>query len=291
MPWMPLTATCLAPAASAIVREFGRSIILRFGRVAVCLLPTLAAAQTTTLTALERDHEARGWEAVGRLDTGDGFCSATLIAPDLVLSAAHCVYDRAGRPLAPDRITFRAGLRNGLAAATRGISLVAAHPGFSPHGDFSARNIAHDLALLELDTPIPSHEIDPFALHDEAVRSGPVSVVSYGEGRADLQSRQRECHLLQRQGDVLLFDCDVTFGSSGAPVFSHLNGRGRILSVISGRASLEDGRQISVGPHLPELVASLKRDLRQGTSRPAADIRRLRVGEAGASGAKFVRAN
>ena len=85
------------------------------------------AADPTALTALDRDYEARGWEAVGRLDTGDGFCSATLIAPDLVLSAAHCLFDRAGQSLAPEAITFHAGLRNGTAVATRGIARLAAH--------------------------------------------------------------------------------------------------------------------------------------------------------------------
>lgn len=253
------------------------------------LVPGLAAAQSTALTALDRDDAARGWEAVGRLDTGDGFCSATLIAPELVLSAAHCVFDADGRSLAPEAITFRAGLRNGTAAATRQVARLAAHPGFTPGGALTAQNIAHDLALLELAAPVPSHEIAPFALHGEAVRAGPVSTVSYGQGRAELPSRQRQCRLLDRQGGVLMFDCDVTFGSSGAPVFSHLNGRGRILSVISGMARLSDGRQVSVGPHLPSLLADLKRDLRSRAQPPAAQIRRLQVGQNGAAGAKFVR--
>ncbi len=253
------------------------------------LLPGLAGAQPAVLTALDRDYQARGWEAVGRLDTGIGFCSATLIAPDLVLSAAHCVYGRNGDLLSPKSITFRAGLRHGDASATRGVARLVAHPGFVPNGAFDIGNISHDLALLELDAPIPSHDIDPFALHGEAVQPGPVSVVSYGRGRAEVQSRQRECQLLERQRNVLLLDCDVTFGSSGAPVFSHLNGRGRILSVVSGMARLANGRQVSVGPHLPPLVAELKRDLRSQARGPEARIRRLGVGEGGAAGAKFLR--
>lgn len=256
----------------------------------VAVLPVLAGAQSTGLKALGRDYEARGWEAVGRLDMkGGGFCSATLIAPDLVLSAAHCVYDRSGKLRSADRIKFNAGLRNGQAAATRLVAQVAAHPGFNPREPLTPRNLAHDLALLRLKTPIPTSEIDPFVLHGERVSPGQVSVVSYGRGRESLQSRQRACGLLRRQDNVLLFDCDVTFGSSGAPVFSHLNGRGRILSVISGGGVTYQGKKISLGPHLPPLVETLKRDLRAGTSGPSAEIKRIRVGQRPATGAKFIR--
>jgi len=116
--------------------------------MAIALLPGLAVAQSSALYALDRDDEARGWEAVGRLDTGDGFCSATLIAPDLVLSAAHCLHDGAGRLLAPEGITFRAGFRHGRAAATRAIARFVAHPGYSPDRGFGVANISHDVALL-----------------------------------------------------------------------------------------------------------------------------------------------
>ena len=34
----------------------------------------------------------RPFTAVGRLETGNGFCTATLITSDLVLTAAHCLF-------------------------------------------------------------------------------------------------------------------------------------------------------------------------------------------------------
>ncbi|MGB7242579.1 MAG: trypsin-like serine protease [Sulfitobacter sp.] len=55
-------------------------------------------AQNTNLTRLGDKNRALGWEAVGRLDTKNGgFCTGTLIAPDLVLTAAHCVMTAAKR--------------------------------------------------------------------------------------------------------------------------------------------------------------------------------------------------
>ncbi|THH36188.1 trypsin-like serine protease [Aliishimia ponticola] len=255
------------------------------------LIPGLASAETSKLRSLDRDYQAQGWEAVGRLDMQNGgFCSGTLIAPDLVLSAAHCVYDRANQLRKPEQMTFNAGLRNGTAAATRPVAKIAAHPDYDPNATMTLQNVRHDLALLQLAEPIPTHEIDPFVLHGEAVRNGQVSVVSYGRGREDIQSRQNACNLLDRHQNVLMFDCDVTFGSSGAPVFSHLNGRGRILSVISGGGRWNGG-QVALGPHLPPLVDRLKRDLRSQQRGPAARIKRIGIGGQRASGAKFVKVN
>lgn len=261
----------------------------------LCLCAGFAQAESTNLKRLETQNEARGWQAVGRLDIGNrGFCSGTLIAPDLVLTAAHCVYDRTtGDAYAPKDFVFRAGLRDGKAAAERKISAIAAHDGYKPAEALSAKNVSHDVALLRLSRPIPFSEMDPFALHTDVVKNGPVSVVSYGRGRADAQSRQRECQMTGRQSDVLIFDCDVTFGSSGAPVFSHLNGRGRVVAVISGMAQIR-GKKVALGMYLPPLIAQLKTKLRSTAytsgNAPTPKVRRLGVGKTrNDTGAKFIK--
>jgi len=247
-------------------------------------------AQSNGLTALGKDYQALGWEAVGRLDVRVGYCTATLIAPDLVLSAAHCVYGQDNRLMAAETVRFRAGFRNGAVAAERAVAQIVAHPGFDPRAPLNYQNVTHDVALVRLARPIPTSEVDGFALHGDGVGRGAVSVVSYGKGRSEVQSRQRSCQLLERQTDLLMFDCNVTFGSSGAPVFSHQNGRGRILSVISGMVTLNSGQRVAVGPHLPRVVADLKTALRASTRGPVAEVRRLRVGQGGgAGGAKFVK--
>lgn len=274
------------------VRRMVRLLVL----VSALVLPVAATA--SDLVRLTERDDLFGWEAVGRVEIGPGsFCTGTLIAPELVLTAAHCVFDEAGQRLDPAQLGFRAGLRDGNSIAERKVRRFAVLDGYDHGAGMSENNVRHDAALLELETPIPTGIADPFALHDRPLDGDQVSVVSYGQNRDAALSWQRECHILGQGRGLMSFDCNVTFGSSGAPVFSNEGRRARIVSLVVGGHKKDDGSTVAYGMQLPQVVSDLKRTLRAmpDTGPATAEFRKVTVGQSafgqggGASGAKFAK--
>ncbi len=256
-------------------------------------LPRVGSAQenpSSPLVALETADDSRGWEAVGRLNLGTrGFCTGTLIAYDMVLTAAHCLFDKeTGARVDPATIQFLVGWRNGRALAYRTARKALPHPDYIYAGDEGVDRVAYDVALVQLDQPVRMSNVQPFDLDVRPSTGDEVGIVSYAQDRAEVPSLQETCHVLSREAAAIVMDCSVDFGSSGAPVFSFRDGVARVVSVVSAKAQL-DGQTVSLGVSLDEPLALLRaemaNDIRGTLGRDG--VRVISGGTAG--GAKFLR--
>lgn len=235
------------------------------------LLAALAAGAGLPAAALELQRlrmmtaaEQVPWRAVGRVNIEvrsdiRSMCTGTLIAEDMVLTAAHCVVDDlTGRAQPVGNVHFVAGWRLGVKVAHSLAAKIAVHPRYEG-GKASVRdNIPYDLALIRLKTPIPRAKAQFFDVGP--VTTAPLTLVSYRRDRANALTRQDDCAVAHREGAVMTLGCEVTFGASGSPLFQVEDGQAKIVGVLSAM-SQQSGRiyasAVIVEATIAEVLAAL----------------------------------
>ncbi len=184
------------------------------------------------------------WRAIGRINlAGRGYCTATLVARDVVLTAAHCMWNReTGRWYPLQYLTFVAGVHGDAVQGSSRIKRMlvsrkvkaAVNPVNKPW-----RDVRSDWALLRLAEPL-GDSLGFLTLSDgRQVSVGmPVVHAGYREDYQRVLTVQRGCFItgVHDQRRLLRSNCQSKRGDSGGPLLLNKGGRWYLLGLHSVRA-------------------------------------------------------
>ncbi|MEM8554119.1 MAG: trypsin-like serine protease [Pseudomonadota bacterium] len=210
----------------------------------LALLGSALWAQDVPMLSAE-DHG--DWQAIGRLNVA-GYnkrrtCTAALIAPDTVLTAAHCVVFPDGRPIPERLLRFVPGWFRGDYAALGLVTKVTGADAFAEGLSRGQTPIPRDTAVLTLTDPIEG--IPPLTTSDVKT-SLPVRILGYRHDRPHALSDSGPCPFQMTQ-DVLVMQCPATFGNSGGPVLQRQGSDWTVVGVVSAI----DGKGTTFAPVVP----------------------------------------
>ncbi len=214
--------------------------------VAITLIGTTPASAQDAFRGrddrVKLDTVSPPYAAIGRLNLGGGkqFCTGVLIAPDKVVTAAHCLVDRrTRRPYLPKRVHFVAGQRRNKYLDHAPARCVRYIRGRTIDGIAEIKQFRDDAAIVILTKSLkvkPARLAAPYFADPGALMHP-----AYAKDRPYLLSVHRGCRVLDKAHGVWLTDCDTNYGSSGGPLLREDEDGLAVVAIMSGAARRGEG--------------------------------------------------
>jgi len=162
--------------------------------------------------------EEAPWRSLVRVQTNlGGRCTGALVAPNRVLTAAHCLFNARTRRFFPEsslHVLF--GYARGDYSRHVTVSAVATDPAYDPAA--ARPDLAADWAVLTLAEAAPA-AVPPLPPAAGPLAAGtPVMLGGYSQDRAQILMADRACRVLGAGSGLIAHDCDATRGTSGGPL-------------------------------------------------------------------------